>query len=282
MNITALIENTCSPAQADLNVEPGLSLWVETKKHRILFDSGVSGAFLQNAHKLGVDISKADLAVISHHHYDHAGGLRAFFEVNSSAPVWLGKSASEDLRLNAYELLKKPIGMDEQLFSEFPARFRFSDDFAEIAADIFLLPRVPHNHALPRGNRFLYRFINGKRQHDTFEHELVMVVRQAGGIVVFSGCSHNGILNVLDGVLEHFTDQRILALIGGFHLIGIPFLNTLAGSPAQIRALGNKILQYPVDKVYTCHCTGLKAYKHLKDAMGEKLDYLAAGSRLEI
>ncbi len=282
MKITALIENTHVSACPGLSVEPGLSLWITLRDHHILFDSGVSGAFIQNAAQLNIDVSQADLAVLSHHHYDHAGGLRAFFGVNSSAPVWLGKSASEDLQLNAYGLLKKPIGMEEQLFKDFPERFRFIDDFCELTPDIFLLPRIPHNHPLPKGNRFLYRVMNDKQQHDTFEHEIVMLIRQPGGLVVFSRCSHNGILNVLDAVVQRFPGERILALLGGFHLIGIPFLNTLAGSPEQIRALGRAILEYPVDMVYTCHCTGLKAYPILKEVMGAQLEYFAAGSVVEI
>ena len=83
MKITALIENTHAPACPRLSVEPGLSLWITLRDHHILFDSGVSGAFIQNAVQLNIDVSQADLAVLSHHHYDHAGGLRAFFEVNS-------------------------------------------------------------------------------------------------------------------------------------------------------------------------------------------------------
>ncbi|NCA67648.1 MAG: MBL fold metallo-hydrolase, partial [Clostridia bacterium] len=76
MKITTLCENTSiSP---EFKCEHGLSFYVETKKHKLLFDTGESGIFAENAAKLGIDLSEVDIAVISHGHYDHGGGLPAF------------------------------------------------------------------------------------------------------------------------------------------------------------------------------------------------------------
>ena len=84
MKLTTLIENTTlSPA---LTAEHGLSLYIETRGHKILFDMGQSPAFAENAETLGVDLSEIDLAILSHGHYDHGGGLATFLELNSTAP----------------------------------------------------------------------------------------------------------------------------------------------------------------------------------------------------
>ena len=73
MKITVLCENTS--CREGIDFEHGLSLFIETKEKNILFDMGASELFARNAQKLGVDISSADIAVISHGHYDHGGGL---------------------------------------------------------------------------------------------------------------------------------------------------------------------------------------------------------------
>ena len=80
MRIVTLVENTSR--RQDLTAEHGLSLYIETGSHKILFDAGQSAAFADNAEKLGIDLTQADLAVLSHGHYDHGGGLGKFLETN--------------------------------------------------------------------------------------------------------------------------------------------------------------------------------------------------------
>lgn len=93
MKITCLTENTsiCD----EIGYEHGLSLYIETEEHNILFDMGQSDLFFQNAEKLGVDIAAVDIAILSHGHYDHGGGLAKFLEVNSLAPIYISRYAFE-------------------------------------------------------------------------------------------------------------------------------------------------------------------------------------------
>ena len=72
MIIKVLSENTA--ASDEFGCEHGLSLYVETGKHRLLFDTGASDLFAKNAARLGVELSAVDTAVLSHGHYDHGGG----------------------------------------------------------------------------------------------------------------------------------------------------------------------------------------------------------------
>ena len=91
MIIRILTENTT--ACPELTAEHGLSLYIEANGLRILFDAGQSDAFAENAQRLGVDLSGVDLAVLSHGHYDHGGGLMRFLELNDHAPVYVSSHA---------------------------------------------------------------------------------------------------------------------------------------------------------------------------------------------
>ena len=93
MKIITLMENQ---ACGGLCAARGLSQYIETPKHKIVFDMGPDGGFIQNAKKLGVDLAAVDVAVLSHGHSDHGGGLRAFCEVNSQADVLVHPDAFGD------------------------------------------------------------------------------------------------------------------------------------------------------------------------------------------
>ncbi|MBR2615965.1 MAG: MBL fold metallo-hydrolase, partial [Clostridia bacterium] len=87
MKITVLSENTSS--RDCIAAEHGLSLLVETGKLHILFDMGQGDLFWENAKALGMDLATVDLAVLSHGHYDHGGGLERFLRENTTAPVYV-------------------------------------------------------------------------------------------------------------------------------------------------------------------------------------------------
>jgi 7,8-dihydropterin-6-yl-methyl-4-(beta-D-ribofuranosyl)aminobenzene 5'-phosphate synthase len=91
MIIRVLAENTA--VSEAFGSEHGLSLHIETKGRGILFDTGASALFARNAEKMGVDLTKAELAVISHGHYDHWGGLAEFLSINAGASVYVHEKA---------------------------------------------------------------------------------------------------------------------------------------------------------------------------------------------
>jgi len=281
MRVTALMENTRAEGSAQLRAELGLSLHIEHAGKRILFDTGASGAFAENAGRLGVDLAAVDAAVISHHHYDHGGGLRRFLEMNARASVYLRSRPAGDCRFR-FAGLDKYIGLDQALLREQARRFVFVAGRTEFSPGATVLTEVGRPYPLPRGNRYIFLASGGKLVPDDFGHELVLVLQDDDGLVVFTGCSHQGILNMVDAVTRAFPGTPIRAVFGGFHLVILPMFNFMAGSRKEVEEIGMQMLRYRLGRVYTGHCTGSHAFRVLKGVMGGKLERFAAGTTVDV
>jgi 7,8-dihydropterin-6-yl-methyl-4-(beta-D-ribofuranosyl)aminobenzene 5'-phosphate synthase len=282
MKITALIENNRVEERDDLCPEFGLSLHVEVNGSRILFDMGSSAAFASNAEVLGIDLADVGVAVVSHHHFDHGGGLERFFELNDRALVFLRQGPLVDRYFKAFGVIKRSIGLDLDLLGRFPRRIEYVEDMRVVAPGVYLLTGIGSVHDRPRGNRRLFMNSAGVLVPDPFDHELMMVVHEDDGMVVFSGCSHHGILNLIDAARAQFPRVPIKAVFGGFHLIGLPFYNSMAASRAEVRDIGWQVMDKVDGTVYSGHCTGKKAFGVLAGVMGENLKAFHTGTSVEV
>jgi len=148
MRITVLVENTRLESRKDLSAEHGLSLHVYRDDKQILFDTGATDAFSKNAEKLGVDIQQVDMVVISHHHYDHGGGLAHFLEANQKAKIYLRQCEEREYYFRALGIISKYVGLDKSLFQRYADRFDFVDEFTEISPGVFILTQIekPYDH----------------------------------------------------------------------------------------------------------------------------------------
>ena len=283
MKITALIENLPSENRPELASEHGLSLHIQQADRAMLFDTGATGRFALNAQLLGIDLADVSIAFLSHGHYDHTGGLLSFLQINRESPVFAGFGVDSDMYfgLGAFPR-KKYIGTDKEVFSGYSRRIRILEGFREVVPDVSVISGIPGKYPQPKGNKHIFARKAGKVVRDDFDHEIVVVMKEDDGLVVFTGCSHSGILNMIWIAKENFPGVPIKAVFGGFHLIGLPILNTMAGSVEEVRHLGRMIMQYDVGKIYTCHCTGKKAFGILKEVMRDRLEYFSTGSAVEL
>lgn len=282
MRITTLIENKASKTDSRLVSEWGLSLHIAFNGHDILLDTGASGSFAKNAERLSVNLASVEAAVLSHHHFDHGGGLKKFLELNSNAKVHLGETPSGDCVVKIFWFLKKYVGLEKASLEACPDRFTIVREPTQILPDVFVFPNILDIHPRPKGNKCLYLRKNGELRPDDFAHEIVMAIKENGKLVVFTGCSHSGILNMLDTVAKKFDGVPIKAVIGGFHLVASPPFNAMAGSKREVEDLGRSVINYPVDLTYTGHCTGTKAFGVLKGVMGERLRDIQTGACFEV
>jgi 7,8-dihydropterin-6-yl-methyl-4-(beta-D-ribofuranosyl)aminobenzene 5'-phosphate synthase len=282
MRVTTLIENDRVEGREDLTAEFGLSLHIQRGDLQILFDTGASGAFADNAGRLGIDLKRVSVAVLSHHHFDHGGGLRRFLAVNDRARVHLRASGWAPRFFRALVVVKRPIGLDPSLFDRYAHRIELVTESMEISPGVFLLTDIGAQHPRPQGNRHLFVERNGELEPDPFEHELVLVIREDDGLAVFTGCSHHGILNMIEAARSRFPGTPVKAVFGGFHLIGVPFFDSMAAPREEVEAIGRKILDLTAGPVFTGHCTGRKAYGVLAEVMGDALRPFHTGTSVEV
>jgi len=274
MTVTVLAENTTS--SDCLKSEHGLSLYITTAGHKLLFDTGASGLFAENAEKLGIDLRDVDLAVISHGHYDHGGGLRRFLEINPTAKIYLHNKAFDKHYADRPSGIKADIGLDTSLLPN--DRFAFCGDDTVLDDELMLFSGIRGRRFFPSGNSSLFMEADGVLVGDDFSHEQNLIIREGGKTVLIAGCAHNGLVNIID----HFAAKEGRLpdyVIGGFHLTNPAFSQN--EDPNTVDALGRFLLGMNT-RFFTCHCTGLESYRRLKTVMGDHIDYLATGSRLTI
>ena len=245
-----------------LFTEHGLSVLLQTERHKILLDTGASDVFVRNAEQLGIDLSDVGYVFISHGHSDHAGGLRYFLEHNQNAQVIVspdamsGKFFSKRGNLHSITTEWPEIGED---------RLVLIDQTCEIMEGLHVIAHIPQKHPMPKGNQNLYiQDADGNYIHDDFRHELALYVDG----LLFTGCAHSGLENILAAC-----PWPVHTVVGGFHLLDGQETDD------EIKALAQRLkAMYPETQFYTSHCTGDHVFEVMKDVMGEQLQFFRCGT----
>ena len=264
IRVTTLLENTA--CREELCHAHGLSLYIETPRHKILFDMGPNDDFLANAKALGVDLAAVDLAVLSHGHYDHGGGLAAFCRLNSRAQIYLHRAAFGAYYAREADGALRYIGLPLGL-EEFRDRFVLTGEETVIDRELTLFANPAAVFDIGSASAKLGEKVGGELLPDAFRHEQSLLIQAAGKSVLVAGCAHRGAVNILAEARRQLGKDPD-ALFGGFHLFELA-----AGDPAAdalIGATGEALL--PGKTVYyTGHCTGAYAYERLSAVLGQAL-----------
>ena len=262
MRWTVLSDNrTNNPT---FETEHGLSILLETNKHRILLDTGASDVLIRNAERLGIDLSTVDYVFISHGHSDHAGGLKHFMKINDKAKVIV----SPDAISGRFFSNRGHLHSITTAWPEIPEERLLEIGHSEsIGDDIYVIAHIPHIHPMPEGNQHLFvQDTQGQYIQDDFRHELALYT---GGLL-FTGCAHSGLENILATC-----PLPVNTVVGGFHLLDNH------ESEIMLSELSHRLVDtYPQTQFYTSHCTGDAVFAILQSVMGNKIHPFSCGTTI--
>lgn len=263
MKLITLMENTAG--RDDLIAEHGLSLYMEACGKKILFDAGQTGAFADNAENLGVDLTKVDLAILSHGHYDHSGGMLRFLEINKTAKLYVHRDAFAP----HFNSTGAYIGPDPALLDT--GRVIFNPGMLELGDGLMLTDYVHAPRYYPLDSAGLQMEENRQKMPEDFRHEQYLLIREGETCICISGCSHKGIANI-----TKWADPDIL--VGGFHFMNI---DPVSPEKSRLDEAAQTLLESKA-VFYTGHCTGLAPFDYLKNIMGDRLHYISTGTVIEL
>jgi len=208
----------------------------------ILFDTGENeDCLFANMKKMNVDILKIKAVVISHDHWDHTRGLWGLLRKNKDIVVYSCPGFDGSFRKNVEMLNAKIIE---------------SKKSHQIIKNIYTTGQIY------------------ARYKDSYTPEQALVIKTARGVGIITGCSHPGIIRILDKVKSQFPRENIYIVIGGFHL--------LQDTTASIRKIVSGFKKRGVKKVGPAHCAGRDASLLFKEAYKKDFVDIKAGQIIEV
>ncbi|MDD3223639.1 MAG: MBL fold metallo-hydrolase [Clostridium sp.] len=243
MKLKVLVDNNTYIDQYYYD-EPAVSYYIKDENVELLLDVGYSNLFIKNSSKLGVDLKNINTIVISHGHDDHTGGLKYYFRQNCknnvsiiAHPDAFKEKAIGDLKICSPILQEDLKGKCNLILSREPIN---------ISKNIIFLGEIPQMNNF-ESRKAIGKQVIGKTSVDDYViDDSALVYKSEKGIYVITGCSHSGICNIIEYAKEVCKDNRVLGVIGGFHLFEVN---------EQVNKTIDYLKQNNIKELYPCHCT---------------------------
>lgn len=252
--LRTLLENNLSRNRA-LTAEHGLSFLVETGGKKILFDCGAGKAARKNAEKMHVSLKDVDYVVLSHSHYDHAAGYPDMVSHGVRAPLVTGPYFFEEKYAREggkYAYLGCGFG------PEFLDKKGIARQVCEGSLTLFdgchVVGGFERTYAFEKAPARFVRQTAAGMAEDDFPDEVCLAVETVKGLVVIAGCSHPGILNMLETVKKRL-DMPVYAVFGGSHLV--------EADEERVNATVDRLRDMGISIVGFNHCTGDAAQERI-------------------
>lgn len=276
LRITTLVENNPDDKKELIN-EHGLSLYIEVDGLTILFDTGQTGDFINNAKKLKKDLTCLDYIILSHGHYDHSGGLKKLVDLLNEYPsIVVGaeffKPKYKLVDEKTYKYNGNPFYEEFILDHSIPMK-KVEEDVYYITDTIMVFHHFKRTNDFEKRNEKFFIMEKNLCTYDDFDDEIVLGIVTDKGLVVIVGCSHVGIINILNGITEK-TGMPIYAVIGGTHLV--------EADEIRMQKTINALREINMKFIAVSHCTGEEGIKRIKQEFGDQFMYNNTGKVIVI
>lgn len=273
VSITVLVDN--KEGSERVQGEWGLSLFIETDRHSILFDTSAGRVLPGNARALNVDFAKTDSLVISHGHHDHTGGLKQVLQASGPLDLYVHPEAFATRYWKVgSQALKYSMPLSRE---QLRGRVR---KLVETKGPTLVPDGVMVTGQIPRVSSFEDTGVTEKafldedlKLPDPVLDDQAVFFRVPEGVVILLGCAHAGLVNTMRYVCQLLGEERIYAVLGGTHL--------LRASPERMRKTVEALRKYDVQKIMLSHCTGEPAYAELAEAFPGRCSWPPAGTRIQ-
>ena len=272
VDVTVLVENMAG--DPSVLGEWGLAFFIETGKHRILFDTGGGRTLFENARALNVDLGKIDAIVISHGHFDHTGGLEKVVECCGPVDLFIHPEAfapryfmererviKEEMPISRDHLRRKVRGLYE------------TTKPSPVCDGVMVTGQVPRLTDFEDTGVRGFAFLDpAMKTQDSVLEDQAIYFRVPEGVVILVGCAHAGVVNTVRYISKLTGERNVYAVMGGTHLI--------SASPQRIQATVEAFRQVGLQKILLSHCTGVNAYAELVRAFPGRCAWPPSGARI--
>lgn len=259
-----------------LRAEHGIAFLLEIGGAKWLFDTGQSGLVVENAHKLGIDLGEIKGVILSHGHYDHSGGLESVLQETGGLTIYAHPGIFRDrFRLEKTGKIQ-PIGIpfSRHILEESGARFNLAVSGRKISSEIYLSGEIPRLTSFEQGDPLLVVKEEDKCIPDPFIDDQFLLVDDADGVIMITGCCHAGLINSLKEVRRLHPRKRIKAIIGGLHL--------RAADRTKLAKIIRLLEPFAPEEIIAGHCTGPAAESSLAGALGCRFHKMETGDVFEL
>ena len=265
----------------------GVSFLIEVEgndvKRRILFDTAsYAEPILFNMKLLNINPKNIDMIVLSHNHFDHTGGLLGIMrEINKEIPVFAHPNIFKVSFATEPEFMYAGIpplrGGSKEEIEKLGGVWVLSRDPIRLMPGVFTLGEITKEEKVGFEKNVtisLYKLEDGRVVPDEVEDEVGLAVNSKKGLVIIGGCSHPGIVSMTQKAMRISGIDQVYAIVGGFHLI--------SADEERIQKTTEAFKELGVKKIYTGHCTGLRAEAMFAGEFKRNFEKLHSGKVIEI
>lgn len=267
LEITVLSENTVE--RRNLIAEHGLSFYFKYNNKEYLFDTGQGKVILKNAAFLNIDFKNIETVFLSHGHDDHTGGLKQLLKINPDLKV----AAHKDIFNDKYKVLKNKVSSNGlEIKKKKIKNFINTEKMMEVRKGIYTTGEI----LVPNSDYINNRYQKKEKKEkvvDDFNDETSIFIETNKGIVILLGCSHKGVINIIEYIKSQIGNKKIVAILGGMHLKN--------ANTKKVKNIINYFTKLEFDLLAPIHCTGRRAAMRMKDCFEDRVRLASVGDQFE-